>query len=147
MLLNIAASAQSWTNRFDVASPGFCDATALALDSFGNVYVTGSATGPNNNPDFATVAYSSSGTALWTNWYNGPGNAEDWGAAIAIGSNALYITGFSTDTNWITDFTTVAYTLSGTPLWTNSYDGGYGNNYGIGIAVGTNGDVFALAGC
>ncbi len=84
-LLSLRLHAQSWTNRFDSLNEGFCEATAMVLNEAGDVFVTGSATGFSGSADFATVAYSSSGAPLWTNWYNGAADERDGATAIAIG--------------------------------------------------------------
>lgn len=57
----------------------------MVLNEAGDVFVTGSATGFSGSADFATVAYSSSGAPLWTNWYNGAADERDGATAIAIG--------------------------------------------------------------
>jgi hypothetical protein len=72
----------------------FCTVAAIAVDSSGDVFVTGSATGAQGNLDFATVAYSSAGAPLWTNWYNGPANQQDFAVAIAVnGQGVVCVTG------------------------------------------------------
>jgi hypothetical protein len=122
--LATSGSGQSWTNRFDDPAMALCSSAAIAVDSSGDVFVTGSATGAQGNPDFATVAYSASGAPLWTNWYNGPANQQDFAIAIAVDSQGVVcVTGLTTKTNGFPEFATVAYSISGAPLWTNLYDG------------------------
>ena len=55
----------------------------MAVDSSGNVFVTGYSRGSGGDDDYATIAYSSAGVALWTNRYNGPGNGDDEATAAA----------------------------------------------------------------
>src|SRR5262245_42248559 len=68
-----SASAQGgvplWTNRYPAGV-----ASAIAVDSTGNVFVTGTSW---NGNDYATIKYSNTGVPLWTNRYNGPGNSGD----------------------------------------------------------------------
>src|SRR5262249_46360122 len=90
-----------------------------------------------------TVAYSNEGVPLWTNRYNGPGNGSDYPWAIAVdGSGNVFVTGYSTGTNAIYDYATVAYSDAGVPLWTNRYHGpGRNNDYATAIAAGIGGVV------
>src|SRR6185436_16802778 len=72
-----------WTHRY--SAPGISDntATAAAVDSGGNVYVAGLSS-VGGKSDYVTVAYSGAGVALWTNFYNGPGNSNDIASAITV---------------------------------------------------------------
>ncbi|HEV7926675.1 MAG TPA: hypothetical protein VGR14_15050 [Verrucomicrobiae bacterium] len=139
------ANGQPWTNQFDAPGDGFCEASGLALDQAGDVFVTGGATGPEgSSTHYGTVAYSTAGVPLWTNWSDGPGGVGGWALAIAAGSNIVCVTGYTGETNGNYDFTTVAYSISGVALWTNTYDGGEGENVGLAIAIGPNDMVYAL---
>src|SRR5262249_25572430 len=59
-----------WVNFY--GHPGFGDdrARAIAVDTRGNVFVTGTSWN-GTNYDYATVAYSNGGLPLWTNRYQG----------------------------------------------------------------------------
>src|ERR1051325_9910210 len=133
-----------WTNRYDGGFYNFYDyATAVAVDSSGNVFVTGYSVGSTGNHDYVTIKYSGTGALKWTNVYNGPGNGADHANALAVdGSGNVFVTGDSFNgTN--TDFATVAYSNDGTPLWTNFYNGpGNGGDVAVSVAVDTNGNVF-----
>ncbi len=128
-----------WTNRYNGLANGSAYACALAVDGNGNVFVTGSATGSGTSFDYATVAYSGAGVALWTNRYNGPGNLEDYATAVAVdGRGNVVVTGSSKGSGGSPDFATVAYSGAGVPLWTNRYN----SAYSYALAVDGNGNVF-----
>lgn len=118
-----------WTNRYN--GPGNSDdrPQALAVDSGGNVIVTGYSTGSGSGEDYATIKYSGAGVALWTNRFNGPGfdglgNGGDRAWAMVVGgSGNVFVTGYSAGTGSYDDYATVAYSGSGVPLWTNRYNG------------------------
>ncbi len=119
-----------WTNRFGDGSGG------LAVDPSGNVFVTGSSRNAGGNADIATIKYSNSGLPLWTNRYNGPGNADDYGTAIAVHTNGdVFVAGNASVAGGSSDFVTLKYSNSGTPLWTNRHNGP-GNGYDAATALG-----------
>jgi hypothetical protein len=72
-----SAGVPLWTNRYNGPGgwqgPGkaFDSVHALAVDGEGNVIVAGRSEGGTNVYSYATIKYSSAGTALWTNRYNG----------------------------------------------------------------------------
>ena len=79
--------------------------------------------------DYATIAYSWAGVALWTNRYKDTGNQDDYVAAMAVDDNGnVFVTGYSylrfvlTESN--PDYATIAYSGAGVPLWTNRYEVG-----------------------
>jgi hypothetical protein len=73
-----------WTNRYDGPLNTDDKATAVAVDqSTGNVLVTGSSLS-GSHPDYATIAYSEAGVALWTNRYNGPANTGDVATGVVV---------------------------------------------------------------
>jgi hypothetical protein len=138
-----------WTNRYNGLGSGVDRAQALAVDGGGNVIVTGYSVGSGSGEDYATIKYSNSGVALWTNRFNGPGNdglgnGSDRALAIVVGGGGhVLVTGYSTGIGSAYDFATVAYSGSGVPLWTNRYNGtGNGFDSASTLALDGNGNLF-----
>src|SRR5262245_63038511 len=90
---------QAWVQRYNGPGHGDDECTAMAVDSTGNVIVTGHVDvdpGVGISDDFATIKYSSAGVPLWTNRYNGPGNGDDRASALGVdGSGNVFVTGAS----------------------------------------------------
>jgi hypothetical protein len=61
-----------WTNRYNGPANESDEASAVAVDASGNVFVTGSSASSVGNDDYVSIKYSGAGVALWTNRYNGP---------------------------------------------------------------------------
>ena len=134
-----------WTNRYGGPGNSFDRAVALALSDLGNVFVTGVSYGMESGPDYATVAYSSSGVPLWTNRFGEPGvmNNDEASALVDDGEDDVIVTGYSTGAGASADYTTIKYSGAGTPLWTNRYDGpASGDDKANAIAVDSHGNVF-----
>ncbi|MBM4094809.1 MAG: hypothetical protein FJ276_36180, partial [Planctomycetes bacterium] len=81
MLLPAVSSAKTavdaWLESYNGPDNANGCAKASAMDTAGNVYVTGYTTNSDSGFDYATIAYSSAGVALWTNRYDGPGRDDD----------------------------------------------------------------------
>ena len=106
------AGAPLWTNRYNGPANLYDEVTAIAVDASGSVFVTGNS-GYGVSADYATLAYSSTGVALWTNCYNGPGNGADYARAVAVDSNGnLFVTGESFGSSSASDFATIKYSSS-----------------------------------
>src|SRR6266571_6518447 len=117
-----------WTNRYDGPLSGYNQANAVAVDSNGNVFVTGYSTGSSGAPDYATVAYSSAGVPLWTNRYDGTGNYNDFAHAVAVDGNGnVFVTGQSDGGSSHNDYATIKYSNDGVELWANRYSGPTGS--------------------
>ncbi len=134
---------QGWVQRYN--GPGNTNdlAFAAAVDRSNNVIVTGASAGSGSGYDCATVKYSSAGIPLWTNRYNGPGNANDYANASAVdGGNNVIVTGYSTGSDSGRDYVTIKYSSAGEPLWTNRYNGpGNANDNAHAVVVDGNNDV------
>jgi len=118
-------------------SGGFTDsAYGVAIDSEDNILVTGMSflTSPVFGIMFYTIKYNSSGSVVWSKYYNSGG--DDISYAIETDSNDdVLITGVGGE-----DIITVKYNSSGDYLWNRTYDGGY-EDWGTSIAVDSDDNV------
>jgi len=113
----------SWTNFF-APEGGAARAAAIAIDDVGSVLVTGTSENVESYADYATIKYSNAGMPLWTNFYGGVANGYDYATAIAVDRNGnVFVTGYSPGFGGLDDYSTVAYSAAGVPLWTNRYGG------------------------
>ena len=136
-----------WTNRYNGPGNDEDAASAIAVDTSGKVFVTGFSMGNGTSYDFATIAYSGAGVALWTNRYSGPTNVSDAPVAIKVdASGNVFVTGGSTPAGGNPDYVTIKYSGAGLPLWTNRYNGpGDGPDQPQGktsLAIGPDGAVY-----
>jgi uncharacterized delta-60 repeat protein len=138
-----SAGVPLWTNRYNGPANSDDLAYAVAVDGSNDVIVTGRSYGNQVSTDYVTIKYSGAGVPLWTNRYNGPGNANDGAAAIAVdGSNDVIVTGLSDTGAHNVDYATVKYSSAGVPLWTNRYNGpGNYNDYATALVVDRSGNV------
>ncbi len=127
----------------NLAANGIDAINAVAVDTNGNVYVTGKSTGVGSSGyDFLTVKYSSGGTLQTQRRYNGP--YDDIPNAIAVdASGEVFVTGQSyvspTSSVWVT----LKYDASATPVWTNSVSGaGAGLDQPKAMVTDSNGNIY-----
>jgi hypothetical protein len=100
-----------WTNQFPIVGPFSHSAgLAIAVDSGNNCYVTGYSHGTNSGNDIVTIKYGPNGNQVWLQRYNGPGNGDDAGNAIAVDNNGnVYVAGYDTTTAGGTEIVTIKY--------------------------------------
>jgi hypothetical protein len=161
MKFNTSGTAQ-WGKKID--GTGTDVGYGVAVDTSGNVYVTGNYTAAAITVDEVTLAapvegnaayiikFNTSGTAQWGKKIDGTGN--DYGEGVAVDTSGnVYVTGYyqtgAITVDWITlaapAGTHAAYIIkfntSGTAQWGKKIDG-TGNDYGQGVAVDTSGNVY-----
>ncbi len=127
----------AWVARYAGPGAGTDIAYAIALDSSGNVLVTGGSTGSGTGLDYATVKYGPTGTQLWASRYDGPASADDFASALGVdGSGNVYVTGFSGGLATGNDYATIKYDAGGTQRWVARYDGpASGDDRAMALAV------------
>jgi uncharacterized delta-60 repeat protein len=115
----------AWIARYDGPASGYDQATGLATDRDGNIYVTGTSTMSSSNRDVATVKYAPDGTQRWVQQYDGPGNSYDYAVDIATDSSGnVYVAGSSYGADTDLDFAIMKYDTHGNQLWAARYNGG-----------------------
>jgi len=146
-----SAVIESWVQRHAGPASGGYDENAVAVDSAGNVVMTGGYWNGSNS-DLYIVKYAvNSGSIIWEKYYSLDEYSEDHGVAIAVdGNNDVVVSGYSAF-----DFYTAKYEAAdGALLWERRYNGsadswdfpraitvdGNGNVVVTGQSVGSGGD-------
>jgi hypothetical protein len=135
----------AWVRRYNGPGDSTDFATAIAVDSSGDVYVTGYSWN-GTDYDYATIKYYSNGDTAWVRRYNGPVNGQEVAYALALdGSGDVYVTGYSYGIQH--DFATIKYYSNGDTAWVRRYNGPE-NKYdeARAIAVDSSGNVY-VTGC
>ncbi|AEV97746.1 hypothetical protein Niako_1375 [Niastella koreensis GR20-10] len=136
---------QQWSARFNGTGNGADQARSLVIDNDGNVYITGSATGPGTGLDYRTIKYGPNGQIKWKALWNGSANGDDEAFSIALdGMGNVYVTGRSIGTGTAGyDIVTVKYNSSGVRQWSARYnDPNNGFDWGKSIAADSKGNVY-----
>ena len=146
---------QLWQKEFNGIGDELDAPAAIALDTSGNIFVTGySFRGPTLlNYEIVTIKYTPDGDSLWVRRYNSPSARDDRAFAIAIDSsgNAYvggYINNISLGNVYGQDYITIKYSPEGVQLWASILDLNeacikamvtdiLGNVYVTGLGVGT----------
>ncbi|HEX7402260.1 MAG TPA: SBBP repeat-containing protein, partial [candidate division Zixibacteria bacterium] len=126
----------AWVRRYNEPGNGSDYANAIAVDSSGNVYVTGQSYG-GTDYDYATIKYYPNGDTTWVRRYNGPGNSDDGAYAMVVdGSGNVYVTGWSSGSGTSYDYTTIKYYPNGDTAWVKRYNGpGNADDYAFAIVL------------
>lgn len=120
---------EKWVARYSASSGPSSDdyATDIAVDKYGNVFVTGYSYDLNHavsGGGYTTIKYDKNGSPLWIARYSA-GIAGDAAKALAIDdSGNVYVTGESSGPQTVVDIATVKYNLSGEEQWVIRYEGG-----------------------
>jgi hypothetical protein len=115
----ISASAQiqqAWVARYNNGiTNGTHQAVKMALDSVGNIYVTGFSQNTNSQLGYVTIKYAPNGNQLWAARFdsNGYPSATPSGLVLDYGNNTI-VTG---------NALTVKYDANGNQVWTAPYSG------------------------
>ena len=130
--------------RYDGPDNDTDQAWDVAIDSSGNVYVTGNSKDSANGYDYVTIAYNAALIQQQVWRYNGAGNYHDYARAVtANSSGSVFVTGQSLRTGgYGSDYVTLAYSLgSAIPIWTRTF-GPEQTNEAYDIAVDGDGNVY-----
>lgn len=133
-----------WTNRYNGSGNFNDEGLAVGTDGNGQVFVTGISVNDHGGMDYVTLAYSSSGSPLWTNYYGEPFDGGRPAVLVVDESGNVIVSGASAKTSGsYFDFLTIKYSNAGIPLWTNRYEGADGfDDHSVDAAVDQLGNVF-----
>jgi hypothetical protein len=139
---------QQWVQRYNGLGNSTDCANSIAVDSSGNVYVTGWSYGNGTDEDYATIKYSGTGVQQWVQRYNGPGNSGDVTSSITVDcSGNVYVTGWSIGNGTGADYATVKYNNNGIQQWVQRYNGPVNmDDEARSIAVDDSGNVYVTGG-
>lgn len=136
-----AAGDTVWLREYDGPAGGEDNARAIALDGFGNLFVTGESEGVVSGFGYATLKYLPDGTLDWVARYDGPyGSGLATDVAVDPLGNA-YVTGRSYGETITRDFVTIMYDSQGNQQWLARYDHPGGDSdraWGIGLDAEAN---------
>jgi hypothetical protein len=113
-----------WMRAHGPLSDG--QASAMKLDSSGNVIVTGSARWDNETDiDFVTWKYTPQGDLLWIAQYTGMLDGYDYPYALKVdGAGNIYVAGYSSlpdeENTSLAAYPVVKYDSNGNQLWASS---------------------------
>lgn len=122
-----AEGEQLWARWYDGQAQGNDVPCAVAVNSFGDVYVAGTSFGGASGDDIALVKYLWKGLLLWERRYNGPAGGADraWDMALAA-DGSIYVVGESFGASGSIDALVLKYNASGDLLWERRTDGSVG---------------------
>jgi uncharacterized delta-60 repeat protein len=144
-----SSGVQQWASRYNGPVSYFDEATSIARDASGNIYVTGSSyESISSGYDYATIKYNSLGVQQWVSRYNAIGNSSDEASSIVIDLfGNIYVTGKSMGNGSNYDYATIRYNSSGTLQWQQRYNGpGNGEDGATSIGLDPDGNVYVTGG-
>ncbi len=110
-----------WSNYYSLV--GSESADRVLVDPLGNVIVVGDSQGGGAQHKYAIATYSNSGTLLWTNAvaaanYVGGGVPQ---IALDTAGNVFIVGGTPGAASAAADYTSIKFSNTGVPLWTNRF--------------------------
>ncbi len=114
---------RQWVARYGEPFPWRDIPRAMAVDSFGYVYVTGESYEVTER-DFVTVKYTPLGLQQWAARFSASSGGSDIPVTIAVdAARNVYVTGTSDSTGTGQDLATVKYDQFGQFQWARRYNG------------------------
>jgi len=115
-----------WAARYNAHTNAVSSADiprAMVINNAGEVYVTGASASPQGSMDFLTIKYSTTGSELWVQRYDGPAHSEDAGRAMGIdAAGNIYVCGSSPGILGTWDITLIKYSPGGTQMWVSRFE-------------------------
>lgn len=131
-----------WSEDYYTPNPsGYDEATDIAVDGSGNVYVCGSTGSPVLGATFITLMYNSDSTLIWADKITDGGGKAN---RMFERNGNVYVTGYSM-VSFNFDYTTAKYNSAGR-VWVSKYNGFGGSDIAYNLFVDENENVFVTGG-
>jgi hypothetical protein len=132
-----------WSGTYHGTSQFSDNLSDMAVDSSGNVYLTGMSSGAAAH-DIVTVKFNANGTRQWVSRYdNEIANSAEVARGIAVDSSgSVYVGGYTYGSGSQHDFLALKYDANGNQKWVYTYDQGGSPDFLYGFALGSSGDIF-----
>lgn len=140
-----------WAVRYDGPGHNIDNASAIAIDNAGNVYVTGWSRSSSDygSEDYCTIKYNNNGQQLWAARFDGAVSSDcyyyDYAKAITLdNAGNVYVTGESWgNDNLNGDYLTIKYNSNGVLQWSKRYNGPSSkNDFATSIGLDPSGNVY-----
>lgn len=137
-----------WKRTFDGSGHGADEGLDMAIDTLGNVYVTGYERGANGTgKNYLTIKYKANGDTAWVRSYSFSSNENEQANSIAVDNSGNVIVTGQSDNDPTTlvndDYATVKYTSTGSLAWVARYNGnGNARDRAVKVVVDKVGNVF-----
>lgn len=114
----------------------------LKIDNSGNIFVC-AAKHSGTNLNYHVAKYSSAGSLIWQQSYNGTGNGDDVPSAITLNAlGEVFVTGTSMGIGlYNTDYATIKFNASGVQQWVSRYNFVNLPDVATGIGIDNSGNV------
>ncbi|MEO0092486.1 MAG: SBBP repeat-containing protein, partial [candidate division WOR-3 bacterium] len=138
----------AWVRRYNGTANDWDVAKDIAVDNYGNVYITGYTFTRTYQKSYLTIKYNSSGTQQWVKIYDLPDTLSGENEASCLdldNAGNIYVTGtIDNSINYRSDdYGTIRYNPDGTQKWVTLYDNpDHSYDEAVGIAVDQNGNVY-----
>jgi len=133
-----------WAKRWSGVAGSRDEASSIAVDDLGNVFVAGRTYAAATDTDFVVIKYGSDGTELWTKTYNNSG-VDVARVVVADRSGGCFVTGYSNvgPGNGNQDFLTIHFDSEGNQRWVSRLNGtGAWHDYPTAMILGASGHLY-----
>ncbi|MDQ3020962.1 MAG: SBBP repeat-containing protein [Bacteroidota bacterium] len=121
-----AKGQEEWINYFSGLGnieDSYDEATSIATDGNGSIYVTGNSIGDNGS-DICILKYDESGNQVWASLFDGKANGNDYAVSVKADKQGfVYVAGTTEGGNTSKDYFVAKYSKSGEQEWVQTYNG------------------------